>query len=519
MNADELKGLSILVVDDMTTNRQVLQVFLVKQGCRVLLAADGQQAIEICQRECPDLVLMDVMMPVMDGYEATRRIKAATSDRWLPVVFLSALDKEENLVAGLEAGGDDYLAKPVNFVVLHAKLCSLLRAMKLQRNLDEARRWNEGISNSIDDCLITIDESACIQSVNAAVTRTFGYQPEELIGRNVGMLMPDPTRGIHDDYVHTYVAGAAAKIIGVSHRRVVGLSKGGTSLQLELGITEMYQNGRRLFVGIMRDIGDRLAAETALREHAAALQRYHDERETENALAGEILARLLQREGLKDPHVSYWLAAASAFSGDIVAACRSPKGHLYAMLADGTGHGLAAAISQLPVLTTFYALAEQDYPLGFVAYEVNRQLLAFMPTGRFVAATMICLDAQAGKTDVWLGGMPDLLLVGSDGKVTKGLVPSHLPLGIIDFEDDSTMVKSVVCPADSQLVLISDGLSEALNVVGEPFGIERLCDVLSNAPQQRRLDAVRRAVAEHQAGVAVADDISILLIDCGRPAL
>jgi len=134
------------------------------------------------------------------------------------VVFLSALDKEENLVAGLGAGGDDYLAKPVNFVVLHAKLCSLLRTMKLQRSLDEARRWNEGISNSIEDCLITIDESARIQSVNAAVTRTFGYRPEELLGRNISMLMSEPAPSAHDDYVHAYVAGAPAKIIGVSHR-------------------------------------------------------------------------------------------------------------------------------------------------------------------------------------------------------------------------------------------------------------------------------------------------------------
>jgi len=142
-----------------------------------------------------------------------------------------------------------------------------------------------------------------------------------------------------------------------------------------------------------------------------------------------------------------------------------------------------------------------------------------MPTGRFVAATMICLDSQAGMADVWMGGMPDLLLVDRDGKVTTGLAPSHLPLGIIDFEDDSTLVKSIPCPAGSQLVLISDGLSEALNVVGEPFGIERLSDVLSNAPPPQRLQAVRSAVVEHQAGVAAADDISILLIDCGQPAL
>ena len=111
-------ALAVLVVDDTATNRQILQVFLKKLGFRVDTAVDGAKAIERFVEGQPDLVLMDVMMPVMDGYEATRRIKQLCGDRWVPVVFLSALDKEENLVMGLDAGGDDYLHKPVNFVVL-----------------------------------------------------------------------------------------------------------------------------------------------------------------------------------------------------------------------------------------------------------------------------------------------------------------------------------------------------------------------------------------------------------------
>ena len=519
MNSGEIKGMTILVVDDMATNRQVLQLFLTKQGCRVLVACDGQQAVAICRQERPDLVLMDVMMPIMDGYEATRRIKAEHTDRWLPVVFLSALDKEENLVAGLEAGGDDYLPKPINLVILHAKLRSLARTLRLQRSLDEARRWNDAISNSIDDCIITIDEAAIIQSVNTAATRLFGYDPAELVGRNVRVLMPAAIAENHDRYVQNYVDGNRPKVIGVSHRQVEGITKDGHPIFLEMGVSEMKQQGRRLFVGILRDIGARVAAEETLRRHAAQLQRYHDDREDENALASEILARLLQRPGLADPCVHYWLAAASDFSGDIVAAFRSPNGRLYAMIADGTGHGLAAAISQLPVLAAFYGLAEHGYPLGFIAYQVNRQLLSFMPTGRFVAATMVCLDCQAGSAMLWTGGMPEALLIDQDGHIVTGLTPSNLPLGIIDFDEDSMDVRTIACQPGSQLVFVSDGLTEARNPAGEAFGMERLVAILSRSPPGQRLDAVRDAVREHQGGLAAADDISIMIIDCGMPAL
>lgn len=140
MHSSATQEITVLVVDDTTTNRQILQVFLKRLGFTALQAENGLQAVDKVSTEPIDLVLMDVMMPLMDGYEATRRIKAISGERWVPVVFLSALDKEEDLVAGLDAGGDDYLAKPVNFVVLEAKLRSLKRTLLMQRTLVETRQ-------------------------------------------------------------------------------------------------------------------------------------------------------------------------------------------------------------------------------------------------------------------------------------------------------------------------------------------------------------------------------------------
>ncbi len=510
----DVQGLKVLVVDDTATNQRLLQVFLTKMGCRVLLAADGAQAVAAFQRESPDLIFMDVMMPVMDGYEATRQIKALAGGRWVPVVFLSALGRDENLVIGLDAGGDDYLAKPVNLVVLSAKVRSLARTLALQRSLDEARRRTEAISDNIDDCVITIDEEARIQSSNAAVRRIFGYETAELLGRNINMLMPERARSEHDATVRAYVDGAPPRILGVTHGRAPGLRKDGSEVQLELSITEMRHDGERLFVGILRDIGDRLAAESALEEHAAALQRYHDERESENALAGGVMRRLLRHSGLSDSRIHHWLEPASDFSGDVVAAQRTHDDKLYAMLADATGHGLAAAISVLPVLTTFYQLVEQGYPVGYVAHEINRQLIAFIPTGRFVAATLICFDRGSGRTDVWVGGMPELLLMASDGQVLRRLPSTHLPLGIVDFDEHIAGVETIESPPGTQLVLFSDGIVEAPNSQGEAFGVERVIAALSRVAGGERLAEVQAALTSHRCGQPVADDISLLLIDC-----
>ena len=180
----------ILVVDDTATNRQILAVFLKKLGHTVSLAEDGAQAVSMFTANRFDVVIMDVMMPVMDGYEATRRIKAACGDRWVPVIFLSALDKDENLVTGLEAGGDDYLPKPVNFVVLEAKLRSLSRSLLLRRELEDARRFNQAVTDNLLDAIVTIDERGTIESVNPACCHIFGYPARDMVGNNVSLLMP-----------------------------------------------------------------------------------------------------------------------------------------------------------------------------------------------------------------------------------------------------------------------------------------------------------------------------------------
>jgi PAS domain S-box-containing protein len=413
---------------------------------------------------------------------------------------------------GLDAGGDDYLHKPVSFVVLHAKLRSLERAIRTQHALDENRRRTQAISDNVIDGIVTIDEQGIIQTVNAATTRMFGHDAENMVGRNVDMLIPEDYRAPHRDQMARYLAGAPAHIIGKGTRALEGLRKDGSVFPLDVGITELSFEGRRLFVGILRDVTEERAAEQRLRENAMRLQRYHDAQEEENALAQRIIERQMSRSGLADPSVRHWLAPAANFSGDVIAAARAPDRALYVLLADATGHGLAAAISVLPVLTMFYEFVERGYPLDYLVTELNRQSCATMPSGRFVAASLLCVNEVTGHAYLWQGGMPDVLLLDAQGRTKNRFAARQLPLGIIEFDEETAEITTIEMQPGEQLVLFSDGLIEAADSGGNQFGMDRLCEVLAKADAGRRIDAVRGALYAHAGIGPLHDDVSLLVV-------
>jgi two-component system cell cycle response regulator len=130
----------ILVVDDHEDNVEVLRARLEARGYEVEGANDGQSALDTVHRFVPDLILLDVMMPDMDGLEVVRRLKADRNLPFIPVIMQTALDSTERMVAGLEAGADDYVTKPINFAELEARVRSLLRIKKLQEDLGEREK-------------------------------------------------------------------------------------------------------------------------------------------------------------------------------------------------------------------------------------------------------------------------------------------------------------------------------------------------------------------------------------------
>lgn len=511
--SETLGKLLVLAVDDNRTNLHILQVFLKKLGHQVILAENGQEAVEAFRAQRPDIVLLDIMMPVMDGFEAARQMKAMSVERWVPIIFLSALNRDENLVEGLEAGGDDYLTKPINFIVLEAKMRSMQRSLMLQQHAIEAYKRLQVISDNVLEAIITIDPEANIIACNQATEVVFGWTPEELVGKNVNMLMPAPFREEHDNYVRSYVLGGPPHIIG-TEREVIGLRKDGSSFHANLGVSEVRMEDNRMFIGVVRDISEQKRVQQKLLENAELLKAYYERTEGEQQLAVRLMDKQLHRRGLKDKRLQYKVIPAQNFSGDVVAAARSVEGRFYALLADATGHGLAAAISVLPILAIFYRMAALNHSLREIVLEFNLQLRESMPVGRFVAATLVCLDETAMRGEVWVGGTPEAFLLDGDGRISLEFASTHLPLGIVDNNDIDAEPCDFAWTKDNQLLLCSDGLLEAENAEGEPFGAARLAVAVAAAPPEHRVDAIQAALKQHLGLSAAADDVSIMLIDC-----
>jgi diguanylate cyclase (GGDEF)-like protein len=129
--------MKILIADDTASDVIVLKSYLKQLGHEVIVATDGEEAVAAYQkfRNDLDLIILDVLMPNMDGHQAARAIHAVDTVQWIPIIFLSSRTDSEDIAAGIEAGGDDYLTKPVDKIVLTAKMQAMQRIATMRRKL------------------------------------------------------------------------------------------------------------------------------------------------------------------------------------------------------------------------------------------------------------------------------------------------------------------------------------------------------------------------------------------------
>ena len=164
----------ILIVDDNATNREVLQVRLNAQGYETVTAVDGEEALVKVRESNPDLVLLDVMMPKLDGISVVKQLKQDSKLRFIPVILVTAKADTRDLVIGLEAGGDDYLTKPFEQAALVARVRSLLRikelhdkvqaqAAQLQEQTEQLSSWNQLLEKRVADQLAEIERIGRLQ--------------------------------------------------------------------------------------------------------------------------------------------------------------------------------------------------------------------------------------------------------------------------------------------------------------------------------------------------------------------
>jgi diguanylate cyclase (GGDEF)-like protein len=190
----------ILVVDDHEDNIELLRARLEARGYEVEGASDGQAALDAVERICPDLILLDVMMPKMDGMEVVRRLKAkreANELPFIPVIMQTALDSTENKVEGLDAGADDYITKPINFAELEARVNAQLRIKALQSELSALN--NQLKRMSLTDGLTQIENR---RSLNERLHEMWQHSVRLHEPISLVMCDIDKFKSVNDNYGH-----------------------------------------------------------------------------------------------------------------------------------------------------------------------------------------------------------------------------------------------------------------------------------------------------------------------------
>jgi len=151
----------ILIADDNEANRDILARRLEAHGYDLLMAANGEEALACAREKQPDLILLDIMMPKIDGLAVCRLLKSDTTLPFMPIILVTARADTKDIVAGLDMGGDEYLTKPVDQAALVARVRSILRIKELhdtvRQQADELARWNEALERRVADQVTAIE--------------------------------------------------------------------------------------------------------------------------------------------------------------------------------------------------------------------------------------------------------------------------------------------------------------------------------------------------------------------------
>lgn len=378
-------ALRVLLVDPDASDVGEEARVLSQLGLEILTATEGNEALRLFRQERPDVLITDMYLPGLDGLNLTRTVQLESAPNWVPVIVFSAEGGEDERLRALEAGADNFLAKPLSPRILAARL------------------------------------------------RQFGH------------------------------------LLSMQRRSV---------------------------------------------ERAQELQRLRQQEAEELEVARHLMERLVNAEKLKDPALQHWIASNDTFSGDLIAAARTPTGVLHVLLADGTGHGLAASLNVLPVISPFYSMTEKGLPLEAVVREINRKVHEILPRNRFIAATLVAVNYRERTAQVWNGGNPPLLLVDENGKARFHDGERHLALGILDDTQFDARPDMQSLEKVREILCYSDGLPEAENVVGAAFGLERILAASNSKTTGSTLERLLDAVHDHLGESSAQDDLSCALIAC-----
>ena len=240
----------ILVVDDLPDNVEILRARLTSRGYDVITASNGQEALASVKGQPPHLVLCDVMMPGIDGFEVSRRIKQDETLPYIPIILVTALGETDSIVQGLNTGADDYITKPYQFPELEARMRAMLRIKRLQDELDQKNRELEDANKRLKKLSITDGLTGLFnhRHVHQLLHDEFERSSRTREPASVAMIDLDRFKSVNDTYGHPtgdIVLYETAKILGETAREIDMVGRyGGEEFIAILPNTDEEEAGR-----------------------------------------------------------------------------------------------------------------------------------------------------------------------------------------------------------------------------------------------------------------------------------
>lgn len=251
MNANNAKK-NILVVDDRPKNLRGLITYLSESGFRVSIAQSGEELLSLAEHNRPELILLDVMMPGMDGFESCRRLKKQAAFQTIPVIFITALTDTVDKVQGFEAGGADYIVKPFQFEEVLARIQTHLTIRALQHELHQQSERFRGLAGAAFEGILFIEDGLAVE-LNQSLEAMFGYARDDLIGKpSLDLLMP----GSQESLFQSMDASGKTRPF-----ETIGCRKDRSTFPIECQAKTMAYQQRNVRVIAVRDVSWRKAME------------------------------------------------------------------------------------------------------------------------------------------------------------------------------------------------------------------------------------------------------------------
>lgn len=532
----------ILMVDDEPRNLRILEGILAPLSYDLRMAQEGKEALDLVMVDPPDLILLDVMMPGLTGFEVCRRLKENALTQFIPIVLVTALGEREMRVMGIEAGADDFISKPVDPYELRARVRSLLRIKalhdELQQKYQDLQRL-ERMRKTLTEMIFydLKNPNACmIGHLHQIAT----YLQRAMESRAVVILLRSPRDRA---FWATAQVGVSDEILGVAkieedspvcdlmeqHGAIESdhpdipdvdretLKKTQTALLVPVRLGDQLHGvvclGRKLSESDYNpeDLAflSAVADQVAISLHHIRLQEHEREVET----AGEIQQRLLPKAMPQIPGFELagaWLPA-HVIGGDYYDAFTLSEERIGLCIGDVSGKGVPAALLMANVQAIVKAIITDSVPPKVLCEQVNRVIYRNISVEKFVSFFYGLLNLVDRTLIYTNAGHNFPLLVRQDGSY-QWLEGGGTVLGV--FENTTYEQREVALGAGDRLVLFTDGVTEMRNASSEEFGETRLFRLVL---EHRELgaaalhDKILKTVTGFGTG-EVQDDVTLLVL-------